>query len=393
MSWLDRFARRAVAARLGALREGRLLLRDNGSTRAFGNGSGPAARVRVHDARFYRDLALGGHVGAAEAFMDGHWDCDDLSALVRILVRNHDVLDSLEKGVARLAHPMRRVRHALRRNTRNGSRKNIAAHYDLGDEFFALFLDDTLTYSCAYFERPDATLRDASVAKYERLCEKAGLAPGHEVAEIGSGWGGFALHAARDRRARVTTTTISRKQYEHARARARTAGLRGRVQVLNRDYRLLEGRFDAVVSIEMIEAVGHHFYDTFFGKCASLLKPGGRLALQAITIRDEHYEAARREIDFIKRHIFPGSCIPSPSVLTAAAERAGFRVREAEDLTPHYVETLKRWRRNFARNRDRILALGFSEEFCRMWEFYFCYCEGGFAERYTGVRQMAFEKR
>ncbi len=309
------------------------------------------------------------------------------------MVQNRAVLDSFEGGLARLVQPVRRVWHAMRRNTRSGSRRNIAAHYDLGNEFFATFLDDTLTYSCGFFERPDMSLREASIAKYDRLCRKLALAPEDHVMEIGTGWGGFALHAATRYGCMVTTTTISREQHRLATERVRSAGLGDRITVLLRDYRDLEGRFDKLVSIEMIEAVGHRFYRGFFRKCAELLKPGGHMALQAITIDPRHYNQARREVDFIKRYIFPGANIPSVPVLRHAAERrAGLSLLHLEDITPHYAETLKRWRENFVARWDRLRALGFSEEFRRLWEFYFCYCEGGFRERFLGDVQMVFAR-
>lgn len=388
---LDRLSRRLLLDRLSRLSCGRLVVDDGAGSLEFGPGPEPAARLIVHDPRFYRAVVLGGHLGAVEAYLDGWWASRDLTALVQVMVRNRDLLESLETGWARLALPLRQLWHAWRRNSRGGSRRNIAAHYDLGNEFFAEFLDDTLTYSCGVFERPDASLREASLAKYERLCRKLELGPEDHVLEIGSGWGGFALHAAGTRGCRVTTTTISREQHRLAVERVAAAGLASRVAVLLQDYRDLSGSYDKLVSIEMIEAVGHAFYRTFFRKCAALLKPGGRMALQAITIDPRHYQRARREVDFIKRYIFPGANIPSVPVLRDAAEaRAGLALVHLEDITPHYAETLKRWRENFLARWDRLRALGFSEQFRRLWEFYFCYCEGGFRERYLGDVQMLF---
>ena len=388
---LDRLSRRLLLDRLTRLSSGRLALTEGTESLQFGPGPEPAARLIIRDPRFYRSVVLGGHLGAVEAYLDGWWDTDDLTALVRVMVQNRDVLDSLETGWARLASPARRAWHAWRRNSRGGSRRNIAAHYDLGNDFFAAFLDDTLTYSCGVFERPDSSLREASLAKYERLCRKLELGPADHVVEIGSGWGGFALHAAGTRGCRVTTTTISREQYRLAVERVAAAGLAPRVTVLLQDYRDLTGQYDKLVSIEMIEAVGHAFYRTFFRKCAELLEPGGRMALQAITIDPRFYHRARRQVDFIKRYIFPGSNIPSVPVLREAAERdAGLALVHLEDITPHYAETLKRWRENFLARWDRLRALGFSEQFRRLWEFYFCYCEGGFRERFLGDVQMLF---
>ena len=327
MTAVDRLARRLLHARFARITEGRLSIIEGAGSVSFGpgNAGAPHAELTVHDPRFYRGVLFGGHLGAVETYLDGWWESDDLTAVVRLMVQNRAVLDSFEGGLARLAEPVRRAWHAMRRNTRSGSRRNIAAHYDLGNEFFAAFLDDTLTYSCGIFERPDMTLREASIAKYDRLCRKLALAPGDHVMEIGTGWGGFALHAATTYGCRVTTTTISREQHRLACERVHTAGLDDRVTVLLRDYRDLEGRFDKLVSIEMIEAVGHRFYRGFFRKCAELLKPGGQMALQSITIDPRHYDQARHEVDFIKRYIFPGANIPSVPVLRHAAERRAGR--------------------------------------------------------------------
>jgi cyclopropane-fatty-acyl-phospholipid synthase len=392
MSPFRLFAERGVRATFRALRDGSLVLRDGDSRERFGNPDAEPVEVVVHDPRFYAALAFEGHLGAAEAYAMGWWTSDDLTALVRLMVRNRATLEALESGWARLLAPLRRLGHLAHRNTRGGSRRNIGAHYDLSNEFFQLFLDETMTYSCGIFERPDASLRDASVAKYEHMAAMLELGAGHHVLEIGTGWGGFAIHAAREYDCRVTTTTISRRQFELATRRVRDAGLEDRITVLNRDYRDLDGSFDRVVSIEMIEAVGHAYYGTFFRKCALLLAPGGRMALQAITIEDRRYDAARREVDFIKKHIFPGSNIPSVTALCVAASGTELRLVQANEIGLHYAETLRRWRARFDENRDRIRALGFDERFIRLWEFYFCYCEGGFLEGAIGDIQLAFTK-
>lgn len=389
---LSSLAERAVRSRLAALRRGRVVLRDGGSTTAFGDATAAPLGIVVEDRRFYPAVALGGALGAAEAFAQGWWTTDDLTGVVRLMLRNRDALEGLEEGWARAAGPLRRLANLLRRNTPRGSRRNIRAHYDLGNDFFATFLDDTLTYSCALFERPDASLRDASIAKYERMAALLALEPGDHLLEIGTGWGGFAIHAARRFGCRVTTTTISAEQARLARERAGEAGLADRVTVLERDYRDLEGAYDKLVSIEMIEAVGHEYFDAFFAKCAGLLKPAGRFALQAITIRDDRYEAARREVDFIKRYIFPGGCLPSLAVLRRAASATDLRLERVDEIGPHYAETLRRWRANFRRNREAVSALGFDERFRRIWEFYFGYCEGAFLERAIGDVQLAFAK-
>jgi cyclopropane-fatty-acyl-phospholipid synthase len=386
-------ARRLVHARLAGLRQGRLLLHEHGESRAFGPGGEPEVNVTVRHPAFYPELAFGGSVGAGEAYMLGHWVADDLTALVRLLLRNREALDGIEGGLARLSAPMRAMAHWLHRNTREGSRRNISAHYDLGNEMYRLFLDETMMYSSAIFERPGMTLAEAQAAKLEAICRKLELGPQDHVLEIGTGWGGFALHAARQYGCRVTTTTISPNQHALATERVRAEGLQDRVTVLLRDYRDLEGRYDKLVSIEMIEAVGHQYYGEYFRRCDALLRPGGRMLLQAITIADQRYEQARREVDFIKRYIFPGCCIPSVTALANAMTAASrLRIVALEDIGPHYATTLARWRDNFLANSLRVRALGYPETFIRMWTFYLAYCEGGFAERALGDVQLVLER-
>ncbi len=389
--FLDGLFRNAVLRRLAKLQEGRIVIEELGERREFGerNGAGLAAVVAVHDPRFYLRLALGGSLGAAEAFIRGLWDCDDLVALVRILCRDRAASAGLEQGPARLGAPLRRMAHLLRRNTPGGSRRNIAAHYDLGNEFFALFLDETMTYSCGIFERPESSMAEASRAKYDRIGRKLQLGPQDHVLEIGCGWGGFAMHAAERFGCRVTAATISRRQYEWAVDRARRPGLAGRVEVVLEDYRRLQGSYDKLVSIEMVEAVGHEYFDTFFGACCRLLKPEGMMLLQAITIADQRYEAYRRSVDFIQRYVFPGGLLPSVAAICRSVARASdFRLFHLEDITPHYAETLRHWRRRFHENLEAIRRLGLPEELLRIWEFYFCYCEGGFRERVIGDVQV-----
>jgi len=392
MNLLSSLAKRAVTARLANLRHGRLTLRDGKVSRIWGADSGPWLSIVVHDPRFYSAVAFGGSVGAGEAYADGWWTTNDLTGVVRLLLKNRDVLDGMETGWAWLAQPLRRIAHALNANTKRGSKRNIGAHYDLSNEFFELFLDDTMTYSCGVFERPDATLHEAQVAKYARIAALLELSPEDHVVEIGTGWGGFAIHAASTFGCRVTTTTISEEQYTEAVRRIAAAGLSDRVTVLKQDYRDLRGTYDKLVSIEMIEAVGHEYFDTYFAKCAELLAPDGRAVVQAITIADNRYEAARREVDFIKRHIFPGSCIPSRAVLGASSASAGLTMVQGDEIGLHYAETLRRWRIAMHANADRVAALGFDARFQRLWEFYFCYCEGGFLERAIGTAQLVLGK-
>ena len=392
MRLLSSLAERAVAARLSRLLRGRLDVRRRGVVRTWGDPAASPLAIEILDDRFYRAVAFGGAVGAGEAYAEGWWRTDDLTGVVRLLLRNRELLDELETGLARVLQPVRAAMHWVNRNTRRGSRRNIGAHYDLGNDFFAAFLDETLTYSCGLFERPGASLRDASVAKYDRIATLAGLGPNDHVIEIGTGWGGFAIHAASRYGCRVTTTTISAEQYALARRRVEEAGLADRVTVLQRDYRDLEGQYDKLVSIEMIEAVGHEHYGTYFERCAALLVPHGRAVIQAITIEDARYESARREVDFIKRHIFPGSCIPSLPVLRRSAALHGLGLERADSIGLHYAETLRRWRGNLRASRDRLAALGLDDRFQRLWEFYFCYCEGGFAERAIDAVQFTLVK-
>ena len=392
MDPLSSLARRALESSLAQLRTGRLVVREAGHTRSFGDPSADAVTVTVLDRRAYRAIAVGGAVGAGEAYAEGWWTTDDLTGVVRLLVRNRDALDGLERGFARVVQPVRRLWHALNRNSRRGSRRNIGAHYDLGNTFFATFLDETMTYSAGLFDRPGATMAEASSAKYDRICTLVDLGPEDHLLEIGTGWGGFAIHAATHYGCRVTTTTISAAQHEFATARVAALGLADRVTVLQEDYRDIRGTYDKLVSIEMVEAVGHEHYDTFFNQMSARLAPHGRAAIQAITIDHARYDLARKEIDFIKRHIFPGSCIPSVPVLERASARTDLRVVGVDELGLHYAETLRRWRTSMLDARDQLAALGFDARFQRLWEFYFCYCEGGFLAGAIGTAQIAYAK-
>ena len=388
--------RRLVLNRLAEIREGELTVIDGGEQWLFGRATGVfplRATITVHDPAFWSDVALGGSLGAGESYTLGHWRADDLTAVIRLLLRNREVMDGMETGLARLREPLLKGLHWLRRNTVSGARRNIAAHYDLGNEFFAAFLDESMMYSSAIFERPAMSLHEASIVKLDRVCGKLELGPEDHVLEIGTGWGGFAVHAASRYGCRVTTTTISRAQFDYARTRVAAAGLNDRVKVLLSDYRDLTGTYDRLVSIEMIEAVGHDHFDMFFRCCGERLKPEGMMLLQAITIADHRYEAARRSVDFIKRYIFPGCCIPSVAAMSASVARAtDLRLFHLEDIGPHYALTLRAWRERLIDNIDRVRAQGYDERFLRMWNFYLCYCEGGFAERALGDAQMLFIK-
>lgn len=392
---MDRLARSAVFAQLNKLAAGRIVLIEKNDRYPFGRETGRPlqAGIEVFHPLFYSRVFFGGSIGAAEAYMEGLWTTDDLTTVMRILALNQKALRDMEKGLARLTAPLYKFYHYVRKNTKSGSRNNILAHYDLGNDFYALFLDETMTYSCAIFEEEGSTLKQASEAKYDRLCRKLQLAAGDHVVEIGTGWGGFAVYAAKHYGVRVTTTTISDEQHEYARKRILDSGLEGQITLLKKDYRDLTGEFDKLVSIEMIEAVGHQYLPAFFRKCSRLLRDNGLMALQAITIGDQIFDRHKRSVDFIKRYIFPGSCIPSITAISNSIARVtDLRLLHLEDITPHYARTLREWRSRFFSNIETVRALGFSETFIRMWEYYLCYCEGGFAERYLGDVQMLFAK-
>lgn len=397
--WFYRLARRAVFSRLSKLKFGCVTIVEGHEHFQFGHITARCqlrATVTIQDLHVYADITLGGTVGLGDAYRRGLWSCDDLTTLVRIFVRNRALLDGMDGGFALLSQPLRKSVHWLNRNTKAGSQKNIAAHYDLGNEFFRLMLDETMMYSCAYFERPDATLAEASRAKNDRICRKLQLVASDHLLEIGSGWGGFAIHAASHYGCRVTTTTISQRQYDLALQRVRDAGLSDHVTVLLTDYRDLPKlglQFDKLVSIEMIEAVGHQYYKSFFEICSRMLRSHGLALIQGITIDEQFYERAKRSVDFIQRFIFPGSCIPSVSALTQASVKVGdLGLIHLEDIGVHYAPTLRAWGRNIVTNLPEIKGLGYQSEFLRLWEFYLSYCEGGFLERTISTVHMLFCK-
>ncbi len=389
---LDALARRVVRARLESLRNGQIVITENGRHETFGavtDDQPLTVQLTINDPRFYSDIAFGGAVGAGESYMHGCWSCDELTTLVRILVKNRDVLLDMDSGTANLTRPLQKMFHWLNRNTRSGSRRNIAAHYDLGNDFYGLWLDKRMMYSSAIFEHVDMSLEAASVAKLDRICRKLNLSPADHVLEIGTGWGGFAIYAAANYGCRVTTTTISRQQHDYAQQAIADAGLEDRITLLQSDYRDLDGQYDKLVSIEMIEAVGHEYHDSYFRKCCELLRQDGLMLLQAITIADQHYDRAKKTVDFIKRYIFPGGCLPSVTAMSGTLTRVtDMRIVDLEDIGPHYAATLRHWRERFFSNIDRVRGMGFSEEFIRMWQYYLCYCEGGFLERAIGNVQM-----
>jgi cyclopropane-fatty-acyl-phospholipid synthase len=384
-------ARELVLAVLGRMRAGRLTIVEGGRRHELGAGA-PHAVVHVADPRVWTAL-LRGSRGLAESYADGLWDSPDVVAVIRVAALNAGGLDRARRLFTPVREPYQRARGLLTRNTPRRSRKAIAAHYDLGNELFALMLDPTMMYSSAYFARPDMTLEQASLAKLDLICDKLALGPDDHLLEIGTGWGGCAVHAARTRGCRVTTTTISREQRAYTLARVHAAGLADRVAVLDQDYRDLRGRYDKLASIEMIEAVGHKDFGTFFARCAGLLSPGGAMLLQAITIDDRAYAVERASKSFIRTHIFPHGCLPSRAVIgRCVARRTDLSLVHAERFGASYAETLRRWRANFERHRERLAALGYDERFRRLWRMYLAYCEAGFAEGRIDVAQLLYAK-
>ena len=386
-------ARRVALRGFDALDEGRLTLRlPDGDVRVFGPGGEPEATLRVRDEAFFRGLLVDGEVGAGASYIEGDWSTDDLVALIRLAIRN--------RGAVRGGSPLYLLGaaagwlyHRLRENTLRGARRNIREHYDLGNDFFELFLDPTMTYSCARFPSEDATLEEAQRAKYRSIAEKARIGPDDRVLEIGCGWGGFAVWAASELGCRVTGLTLSEAQADRARERVRRAGLEEQVEIRLEDYRRTEGRFDRIVSIEMLEAVGHRHLPEFFAACDELLAENGLVAAQVITIPDQRYDAYRRRPDYVQRFIFPGGHLPSLNAMGAAMEASSrLLVEDLENLAPHYAETLRRWRSRFLDRADAVRELGFDDAFLRRWEFYFSYCEAAFAERYVNLLQLVLTR-
>jgi cyclopropane-fatty-acyl-phospholipid synthase len=388
--------RRALLKQLEGLQLGRLRVIDSDGEHAFGRTTPEfdvSVTLEVQDPQFWADAAFGGTVGAGESYIHGHWRTSNLTDLVRLMVRNREVMNAMEGGFAFVAAPLRRALHWANRNSRDGSRKNIAAHYDLGNDLFRLMLDETMAYSCGIYAHAGATLHEAQLAKFEAICRKLDLKPGEHLVEIGTGWGGLAIHAAKHHGVKVTTTTISREQHDWAKDWIAREGLSDRIELRLDDYRDLRGTYDKLVSIEMIEAVGHQFLDTYTATCSRLLKPHGAALIQAITLQDQYYEDALKSVDFIQKFVFPGSFIPSVTAIVDSVRRStDMKLYHLEDIGPHYATTLKDWRERFFARLPEVRALGYPDEFVRLWEFYLCYCEGGFAERQLGDVHLLLTK-
>jgi cyclopropane-fatty-acyl-phospholipid synthase len=395
-SFLARLGRKLLLAQLAKLQHGSIRIVEPQGDHRFGKRSAECdlgVTVHVSSLQFFADVAFGGTVGAGEAYIRGLWRCDDLTSLVRIFVRNRDLMNGMDSRWALLTKPFLKLFHALNRNSKEGSSRNIAAHYDLGNSLYELMLDETMMYSCAIFPRADSTLHEAQIAKLDAICQKLALSANDHLLEIGTGWGGLAIHAATKYGCRVTTTTISREQHDYAKAKIAQLGLENRITLLFNDYRDLTGQYDKLVSVEMIEAVGANFLETYLAKCSSLLKPEGAMLLQAITIQDQNYQQALGSVDYIQRFIFPGSFIPSVSAIASAVCAAtDMKITHLEDIGPHYATTLRAWRDRFFGNLAAVRKLGLSDSFVRLWEFYLCYCEGGFMERALGDVHMLLAK-
>jgi cyclopropane-fatty-acyl-phospholipid synthase len=396
-SALAALGRRLLLGQFAALRDGELHIVEWDCKRhRFGSRTprlDVSVTLHIDHPQLYADAAFGGTVGAGEAYIRGLWRCDDLTGLVRIFVANREVMNGMDSRWALLSRPVLKAFHFFNRNSKVGSARNISAHYDLGNALYELMLDPTMAYSCGIFESEHATLEQASIAKFEAICRKLQLKPEDRVVEIGTGWGGLAIHAASKYGCHVTTTTISREQHDYAKEKIARAGLEDRITLLLEDYRDLKGRYDKAISIEMIEAVGANYLDTYLAKCSSLLAPHGAMLLQAITIQDQFYEQARKSVDYIQRFIFPGSFIPSVDAISRSLTRAtDLKIFNLEDIGPHYARTLREWRRNFFEHLPKVRALGYPDSFVRLWEFYLCYCEGGYAERQLGDVQLLLTK-
>ncbi len=394
--WLDNLAKDLVLDLFKQLTVGRLVISEAGETYSFGQtaqGTDINAHIVVHQPWAYREVLFNGSVGSGEAYMQRGWSSPDLLQVIRLFVRNQSTLKKMDKRLTKLKGVFCWAFHKMNSNTLSGSRNNIAAHYDLSNEFFGLFLDPWRMYSAAVFDSPEVTLEQASVKKLDQVCRALKLTEQDHLLEIGTGWGGLAIYAAKYYGCRVTTTTISEQQYQYAKQWVKCEGLEEKITLLKQDYRGLEGEFDKLVSIEMIEAVGHQFYSTFFQKCTQLLRPDGLMLLQSITIADQNYHSAKKSVDFIQRYIFPGGALPSVEILAHNVRKnTDMQIVALTDISADYAKTLAVWRDRFWASIDQVRNMGFDDIFERMWEFYLAYCEGGFQERAIGTVQILMAK-
>ena len=391
---LSSFFRKGVMTKFKYLQHGQIKIYDQGELYIFGDTkSKHVTTVTIHSSEFYVLLGSGGVTGVAEAYMAGFWSADDLVLLLQIVLKNKNIMFSLGSGFARFLEPINKIIHRSKQNTLKGSKKNILAHYDLSNEFYKLWLDPSMTYSCGYFSDQSISLEEASIEKIDRICRKLNLGKNDHVLEIGTGWGSFSIYAAKNYGCKVTTVTISDAQFEYASSLIKENNLESQIEILNLDYRKIKGQYDKVVSIEMIEAVGHQFMPEYFSKISSLLKQDGLAAIQGITYNDQNFEKYKNSVDFIKKYIFPGSCLISIAQISDVIKNyTDLAIVDMEDITKHYAETLHRWKTNFMNVRPEVRKMGFSEAFIKMWEFYFVFCEAGFRERNIGDVQLVFSK-
>ena len=379
---MNHLYKKIIHQRLSQIKDAHIIIKDGKSINKFGKPGNLSAKINILDTVFYKNIILGGTIGASESFIRGEWSSPNLTNVIRVLARNTEAQDKLENLFTLLSQPFLKVMHKLNENSVRGSKKNISRHYDLSNDFFSLFLDKNMMYSSAIYKSKKTSLEDASTNKLDVICKKLNLKKTDHVIEIGTGWGGFAIYAAKNYGCKVTTTTISIEQYKFAKQKIKEAGLGKKIKVLLKDYRLLKGQYDKLVSIEMIEAVGYHFYDEYFKIISQLLKNDGEALIQAITIKDQRYSKAIQSVDFIQKYIFPGSCIPSiTAIQNSLTSSTDLVINDIRDIGHHYARTLADWRKRFLKNKQEIRKLGFDDKFLRMWLFYFAYCEGGFEEK------------
>ena len=392
---LTKIFKKLVLGKFTSMKHGFIHLKDNNEEYFIGNkNSDLSVDLEITSDEFYVLIGSGGLMGASEAYALGLWKVDDLVKLIQIMVRNKDLMDNIDSGLSSIIKPINKWIHYRRQNTLIGSKKNIVAHYDLSNEFYSLWLDKTMTYSCGIFKDENSTLEEASIEKLDRICRKLNLSNNDSVLEIGTGWGSFAIHAAKNYGCKITTTTISDAQYHFALNRIKEEGLESKITILNKDYRLLDGQYDKIASIEMIEAVGHKNVKTYFEKVSTLLKDGGLFAMQGITYNDQNFDTYKNSVDFINKYIFPGSCLISVSQVSDIIKKNTSMIFvDLDDITSHYATTLRIWRENFFKQLSKIKELGFSDSFINLWEFYFVYCEAGFIEKNIGDYQFVFSKK
>ena len=393
--YLNTFFKKMFFRKLKHINSGFIEIEINSEIQSFGDKSNnEKAHIKILSEDFFTLIGSGGLNGAAEAYALGLWECDEIVALIRILAKNRNLMTSLESGFAKLLNPVNKFIHFTRRNSIIGSKRNISAHYDLSNDFYKLWLDPTMTYSCAIFDNEDTSLEDASLEKIDRLCRKINLNENDHLLEIGTGWGSFSLHAAKKYGCNITTTTISDSQYDYTLSKIQEHNLADKINLLKKDYRHLEGKYDKIVSIEMIEAVGHNNISTYMNKVSSLLKDNGFFALQGITYNDQNFDNYKNSVDFINKYIFPGACLISISqIMNSLKNHTDLILQDLEDITIHYAKTLNLWRQKFQSSRNEISKLGFSENFIRLWDFYLVYCEAGFLEKNIGDYQFIFNKK